>query len=441
MPKAFTVTGLHFGDEAKGATVDALVRHHGIKLVVRFSGGCQCAHNVITDAGIHHTFAQWGSGSLAGAATLLTQHVLVDPLRLMREQEVLVPKVIGHLPIITIHKDALVTTPYHAALNRLKERARGLDRHGSCGVGIGETVRYALERREAGGQDILTIGDLENGHSTGYRLDRLRKHLLPQARIAWDRVKDAGARGAQDDMNLFADDLLLDTLVFRYGNFTKQVRLVGEDEMMDMVSTQDTVWEGSQGVLLDEDYGFHPHTTWSRVTHRNAGEMLVQAGVTDVTNVGVLRVYGHRHGAGPFPGEDPVVKSLVSEPHNGTNEWQHGFRAGWFDTVLAKYAVAVGQPIHQLALTHLDQLSKRSTWPMIVDYPGADLLSCRVDPGDFSKRERLTAALGEVRDNVNRRCEMVAAEWVPSYISAQLGVPIGIVSRGSAYKDREFKGL
>ncbi|MPN58441.1 hypothetical protein SDC9_206146 [bioreactor metagenome] len=34
------------------------------------------------------------------------------------------------------------------------------------------------------------------------------------------------------------------------------------------------IFEGSQGVLLDEGHGFHPHTTWSTITPRHlVGEL------------------------------------------------------------------------------------------------------------------------------------------------------------------------
>ena len=75
------VVGLGFGDEGKGATVDALAKElieqgEPKPLVIRFSGGPQAAHNVYSDAGAHHTFSQFGSATLRGCFTLLSRHML-----------------------------------------------------------------------------------------------------------------------------------------------------------------------------------------------------------------------------------------------------------------------------------------------------------------------------------------------------------------------------
>ena len=66
------MAGLVFGDEGKGTTVDALVRKHKAKLVVRFGGGPQAAHHVVLPDGRWHCFAQFGSGTLIpGVRTLV----------------------------------------------------------------------------------------------------------------------------------------------------------------------------------------------------------------------------------------------------------------------------------------------------------------------------------------------------------------------------------
>ena len=102
---------------------------------------------MVTADGRHHTFAQFGSGSFTpGVRTHLSRFVLVDPLAMAAEAAHLasvgVPDALDRL---TVDRDALLATPYHRAANRARELARGRDRHGSCGMGIGETVRYALE--------------------------------------------------------------------------------------------------------------------------------------------------------------------------------------------------------------------------------------------------------------------------------------------------------
>src|SRR5687768_12378377 len=112
------VIGLGFGDEGKGAVVDALCGDGSVSTVVRFNGGAQAAHNVIA-GGRHHTFSQFGSGTLAGVPTWLSRHVLVEPIALATESREL--EAIGvpdPLSLMSIDAQALLTTPFHVAANR-----------------------------------------------------------------------------------------------------------------------------------------------------------------------------------------------------------------------------------------------------------------------------------------------------------------------------------
>src|SRR4051794_756041 len=87
MRRAVITVGLGFGDEGKGATVDVLCRHLGANLVVRYSGGSQCGHNVELPDGRRHTFSQFGAGTFAGAATYLGPRVVLNPSALRREAD------------------------------------------------------------------------------------------------------------------------------------------------------------------------------------------------------------------------------------------------------------------------------------------------------------------------------------------------------------------
>ncbi|NKY79097.1 adenylosuccinate synthetase, partial [Nocardiopsis dassonvillei] len=153
------VVDLGFGDAGKGVTVDLLCARRRFGAVVRANGGAQAAHNVVTPDGRHHTFAQFGAGTLAPGGpvpTHLSRLMVVDPFALAAEA--------GHLAslgvadpfaLVTVDRRALISTPWHRAANQARERARGEARHGSCGMGVGETVAYALARPE----DAPTAGD------------------------------------------------------------------------------------------------------------------------------------------------------------------------------------------------------------------------------------------------------------------------------------------
>ena len=87
-----------------------------------------------------------------GVLTHLSRHVVVDPLALAAEAATWARSACRRFGRLTVDPDALLITPYHRAANRLRELARGADRHGCCGMGVGETVAYALAiRRRAAG--------------------------------------------------------------------------------------------------------------------------------------------------------------------------------------------------------------------------------------------------------------------------------------------------
>ena len=118
----YIVTGLGYGDEGKGSTVDFLARRGDATLVVRHNGGPQAGHNVVTSDGKHHTFSQFGAGTLAGAETYLSEFMLINPGNMLREADHLVELGVSN-PFDTMHVDlnARIVTPFHVALNRLRE--------------------------------------------------------------------------------------------------------------------------------------------------------------------------------------------------------------------------------------------------------------------------------------------------------------------------------
>ena len=123
--------------------------------------------------------------------------------------------------------------------------------------------------------------------------------------------------------------------------------------------TNPLIFEGAQGVLLDEWRGFHPYTTWSTTTDRNAKEILGDLHYTGpIKTLGVIRAYQTRHGAGPFPTETTDIASTCRDEHNGVSRWQGQFRVGWPDHVLTRYAIGCCLHVDGLVMTHLDQWKK-----------------------------------------------------------------------------------
>src|SRR6266545_215189 len=173
MQQAFLTVDLGFGDSGKGSIVDFLTRIHAAHTVVRYNGGAQAAHRVVTDGPNprEHVFAQFGSGTLAGAATHLSRFMLLDPLAMVAEERHLqslgVPDAFQRT---TIDERALVITPFQRAANRLKELARGDGRHGSCGMGIGETMADYLRY----GDRVVLAGDLASSDALRAKLAFVR---------------------------------------------------------------------------------------------------------------------------------------------------------------------------------------------------------------------------------------------------------------------------
>jgi len=345
LKRAFAVVDLGFGDAGKGALTDALARRHDLELVVRFNGGAQAGHNVVTADGRHHTFAQVGAATFVSPAvrTLLSRFVVFHPTALLVEAQVLSTKSVPDaLDRVLVDERALVTTPYQQAACRIRERARGAARHGSCGVGVGETVADAL----ADPGDAIVAGHLRDPGALRRRLAvlRARKHaaLLELA----DPARDA------DDLAIFADGARIEPWIEAASSLARNVIDARASAML-VRRAHGVVFEGAQGVLLDEDHGFHPHTTWSRCTFANARAIADESGLdVPLERIGVLRAHGVRHGAGPFPTEDPSLPR--TERHNATGPWQGAVRVGHLDLVLLRYALAACGGADALAVSHLD---------------------------------------------------------------------------------------
>ncbi|UGT43066.1 adenylosuccinate synthetase [Nocardia yamanashiensis] len=326
------VVDLGFGDAGKGATVDWLCSPEAgldVAAVVRFNGGAQAAHNVVA-GGRHHTFRQFGSGTFSGVPTLLSRHMLVEPIALAAEARALAALgVADPLSLLSVDERALLTTPIHGAANRCREDARGASRHGSCGIGIGETASYALEH------DAPRVADCRRPDVLRRKLIALAEHYRPLL---------AGSGHRHDP---------IDDLVEVYTEFARAVAILPGDQLGRIATDGRLVFEGAQGALLDEWRGLHPYTTWSTVEPRNARAMLARIDAPGYV-LGVTRAYFTRHGAGPFPTEDAAL--AIPERHNGTGEYQGAFRVGHLDPILLRYAIEACGGIDGLVVNHLDQV-------------------------------------------------------------------------------------
>jgi adenylosuccinate synthase len=397
--KAFIVVGLGYGDEGKGTMVDYLVRRYDAGLVVRYNGGSQAAHNVVTDDGLHHTFAQIGSGSFVpGVKTLVSQFMLWDPIALAYEVAEFSKKVNENiLDRHFIDGRAPVITPFHIATNCIREWMRGGGRHGSCGKGVGETaadlVYYpgqVLRARDLA-DDMTMMGTL--------REIQARKHAELEVMGATIADLPKHLRGL---LSMVMDTDEVHRLARAYGELAREYNIIEDVAAARMVRNNVTVFEGAQGMLLDEWHGFHPYTTWSTITPKNALAILEEARFTGGREIiGVTRTFGTRHGAGPFVTYQAEMRNISPGEHNGQNEWQGNFRVGGFDAVQFRYALECAKRdggIDTIALTHLDILEQSTEVPVTEEYRYKDATVRALVPNfnqDLEYQERMTHMLEE----------------------------------------------
>jgi adenylosuccinate synthase len=456
MDRHIVVADLGYGDAGKGGIVDWLCSPLGggaepVHTVVRYNGGAQAAHNVVTPDGRWHTFAQFGSGTFTpGVRTFLSRFMMVDPLAMVAEAQHLAGNaehlaaegVAGPFALVDVDRDALLTTPYHQAANQARERARGAGRHGSCGMGIGETAAYALSYPA----DAPRAGDCLAGRDLERKLMLLRDWAVAEAGAGTVAGTTAGAgagtaagttaeAGAGTAAPAATDGTALpppSVVADAFRMWARQVTLTGDGHLARLLRRPGrAVFEGAQGVLLDEWRGFHPYTTWSTTTFENAEALLREAGMDGAAiRLGVTRTYQVRHGPGPFVSEDPTLE--LPEAHNRTGRWQGPVRAGHLDAVALRYAIEACGGVDAIALTHLDTARAHA----------GELRACRAyqigargltgrlaigPPRDLAYQERLTGMLRSARPVYS--APVPWRDW-PDLVAEIAGTPVAIRSSG-----------
>jgi adenylosuccinate synthase len=264
----YVVTGMLFGDEGKGTTVEALAHATKASLIVRYSGGVQTYHTVVNQ-GRTHNFRQVGSAAFLGVQTHLSRFMLVEPVRLTVELDRL--NVHKFSPYITIEYKAPITTTYHSWANQIKELARVTtgEIHGSCGVGIWETQRIAREHPEA----APIIDDLQDSFEFHRKLKLLQDLVLEENRHLKD-VNEA-TKNKWKHLNTPVSEIAYFYLkAYRELKENYGVTIVSSNYLDKKLREETIIFEGSQGVLLDENYGLQPHVTGTTTLFDNVRDLL-----------------------------------------------------------------------------------------------------------------------------------------------------------------------
>lgn len=272
------VLGSLFGDEGKGTVVQWLCKEaiadNKKCAVVRFCGGPQAGHTV-THNGITHEFSSFGSGTLLGVPTYITENVLVDPICLCKEWDVLLDK--GIEPEFRISTLCRIITPYDVIHAREDKKTL---QDGTTGHGV-----YAAVIRN---EDFPT-----------YFLDRNPEDMLKNSREYYGLEKD---------------EELEELFISCYNRI--------KDFYYTKVFPSDVlIYEGTQGLLLDAERGFYPNVTATEVGLNALDEETLE----DAEVYFVTRTYLTRHGSGYDP---QYFDCFVREESNKTNEFQGKFKVG-----------------------------------------------------------------------------------------------------------------
>ena len=447
MSQAYLVAGLGYGDEGKGSIVDFLTATSGVQAIVRYNGGPQASHHVVHER-VMHCYSQFGSGMfLPGTKTALSRHMLIDLLALEKEAKALHQKNVQNpYERLTIDPRCLLVTPFQIIIGQMREL---IHEHGSCGRGIGETVRDGKWMNDA----MLYAQDLLYSSTLKAKLDFLWHVKLDQAQQLVNlqphnvKMQERYQRIQQRD--------LVETVFDSYRKMGCELRM----KEVTLDSAETVLFEGAQGVLLDQQYGFWPHVTKTRTTFENTKEILTANG-KKMVRVGVLRAYMTRHGNGPLISEDEKLTSRLPEAHNIWNEWQGNMRVGWLDLVATRYALDVLGGVDYLALTNMDRLSSLGEVKVCraYEYRGENTIDeSIIDEFFLSKRsgdikiiegirkpECPTVERQERLTRLLRKCtpvyEKVAGESdkYTAYVERALRTPLGIVSVGMERGRKRF---
>ena len=341
MRTAIVVIGAGYGDEGKGKTVDHFCESFSPEttLVTRYSGGSQASHTVVRN-GIRHAYSHFGSGTTYGCSTYLDENFILNPIVFRHEWEEL--QQLGINPTVYANYKCKITTIFDMLMNHIDEYDRGNNRHGSCGLGINRTIN----RHE----DIKFTMNMIHDKSV---LKRIQEYY-PKVKLPNDYILEK----FQDDLMFMFNNLMFDDNSI-YKNY------------------QHVIFEGSQGLQLEEDSGNFPHVTRGYVGIRNIIKDLKSF---DECNINyVHRIYQTKHGAGPFDHEMDLKPFFsIIDQTNIPNEFQGSLRFAPID--LDKMFNTINRDImhhiyhnynvkfnYNLCITCMDQIRNSEFVPYILN--------------------------------------------------------------------------
>jgi adenylosuccinate synthase len=348
MGRNVVVIGTQWGDEGKGKVVDLLTQQ--VAAVVRFQGGHNAGHTLVID-GQKTVLHLIPSGILRpDVQCFIGNGVVLEPTALLQEVVGLEARGVPVRERLRISPACPLILPYHAKLDLCRESARGHDKIGTTGRGIGPAYEDKAARRG------VRLGDMFYWQGFAAKLAEVMEYhnfMLTQYYktdpVDFHQTLDQCAQAAEQIRPMVADIVPL-------------LHKMREDGL-------NILFEGAQGALLDVDLGTYPYVTSSNTT---AGGTAVGSGFgpryLDYV-LGITKAYSTRVGSGPFPTElfDDVGQRLAARGHEFGATTGRARRCGWFDAVALRQAVQINS-ISGLCITKLDVLDGLDTIRVCVDY-------------------------------------------------------------------------
>lgn len=330
MKNCSIVIGSLWGDEGKGHMTDILCNKPN-SLNVRFNGGAQASHTVVTPDNKRHAFRHFGAGTFAGAKTYLSKDFIVNTVAFCFERNELI-NVFNINPCEYVNPNCIVSTPWDIYINQAIETFRGDLRHGSCGFGINETVeRSKIEKFRITVIDLLFKNRLKE-KLLAIQNEYVQMRLKSEYNLTINKLPDKYQKLLTDPENInmfmfYAEEFIANVQIQETGFINK---------------FDNVVFEGAQGLLLDQNNtDYFPHVTTSNTGIKNVMNILSTLNYKGPINIYYMsRCYITRHGAGPFKSEiysKPYSK--IDDLTNIPNEFQGALRFGYLDFDLLAYEI------------------------------------------------------------------------------------------------------
>jgi len=349
MARNVVVIGTQWGDEGKGKIVDWLTdRAQG---VVRFQGGHNAGHTLVIGAKktVLHLIP---SGILRSECDcFIGNGVVLSPEALLSEMDELEAAGVRNVVARLIISEACpLILPYHGALDRAREAARGEKKIGTTGRGIGPAYEDKVARR------AIRLQDLLNPERFAKKLEELLhfhnfvlEKFYGQPTVDYRKTLDETLALAPRLVPLVAD---VPRALYHANKAGKNL-----------------LFEGAQGALLDIDHGTYPYVTSSNCV---SGAAAAGAGIGPMHLhyvLGITKAYSTRVGEGPFPTElsDDVGERLRQRGKEFGATTGRPRRTGWFDAAALKRSIQLNG-VSGLCITKLDVLDGAETLKICVGY-------------------------------------------------------------------------